>query len=208
MRKQRFEFFHFYFISNRRKQQLNIATQHQDDKILIQRKIEHSSNIHHFCPLIDESWITDYRCMFLFRNLKKKGEIFENDVTVLGRNEVDVAITEWLAGGRVPANANGSETLELRECFYQLGVGDVGVEVADVKRGRNGPGRRSNRHWSIEKKERGEILLARERQRREKECVCERERKWNEGENMTEREGGVCVSECRGDSACMAVQVL
>lgn len=194
MRKQRFEFFHFYFISNRRKQQLNIATQHQDDKILIQRKIEHSSNIHHFCPLIDESWITDYRCMFLFRNLKKKGEIFENDVTVLGRNEVDVAITEWLAGGRVPANANGSETLELRECFYQLGVGDVGVEVADVKRRRNGAGRRSNRHWSIEeKKEKGNFARERETEKGERMCVWEREEmKWR-GEY--DRERGWCVCE-------------
>lgn len=194
MRKQRFEFFHFYFISNRRKQQLNIATQHQDDKILIQRKIEHSSNIHHFCPLIDESWITDYRCMFLFRNLKKKGEIFENDVTVLGRNEVDVAITEWLAGGRVPANANGSETLELRECFYQLGVGDVGVEVADVKRRRNGAGRRSNRHWSIEeKKEKGNFARERETEKGERMCVWEREEMKRRGEY--DRERGWCVCE-------------
>lgn len=89
-------------------------------------------------------------------NTKKRKEPF---YTVLWRNEVNVAITEWPAGGGVPANANGGEALELRECLRQLSVGDVGVEVADVKRRRRCGHRRRNRHWSINRKQTSKHLM-------------------------------------------------
>jgi len=68
----------------------------------------------------------------------------ESDVTVVRGEEVDVAITERFTRGRVSANANRRKSFEIGESIVKMRVGEVGMEIADVKRSRSGGGR--NRH--------------------------------------------------------------
>jgi len=62
------------------------------------------------------------------------------------RDEVDVAVTEGPAGRGVPTDSNRSEALEVREHVEELTLGNVRVEIADVKRSRGGSDRRSIGH--------------------------------------------------------------
>jgi hypothetical protein len=101
----------------------------------------------------------------------------------------------------------------------KLSVGDIGMKVADVKRSRSGGDRRRNRHWWIGvfvRKKRKMKMKEKEKIRENVFVLCERmwcdvcDVRENERYDMRERKKVVCVwvSECRRDSACMAVQVL
>ena len=69
--------------------------------------------------------------------------------TVLVRDEVDVTVTEGPPCGRVSADANGSNALELRERLEELAVRHLRVQVADVERRRRRNNNRRRRHLTI-----------------------------------------------------------
>lgn len=66
------------------------------------------------------------------------------------REEVNVTVTRGPATTGVSTNAHGGEALEFRKRFTKLSVGDVGIQITDVKRHRSSEcNRRWSRHWPM-----------------------------------------------------------
>lgn len=65
---------------------------------------------------------------------KNTGKKKKSHRTVRGTEEVDVGVTEGLAGERVGADPDGRDLAHLPEHRQQVRLGDVRVEIADVQR--------------------------------------------------------------------------
>jgi len=61
-------------------------------------------------------------------------EVPQGIFSVLGGVKIDVSITERTTSDGVPADANRSDRADLIEYLKQIGLGDIGIEIADVER--------------------------------------------------------------------------